>query len=213
MSRPLFVHRCWPIPLSAPVVELLEAAYRQPVRAYHHAGHVDEVLHWMDWAHARSPWIQPREVCVAVLFHDAVYVAGARDNEQRSAELACRAIADHSEFEGVDRERVTQLIEWTAHHGRLDPGDVDAEAARFLDCDLAILSAAPARYQRYCAEIAEEYRALPATVYRTGRRVFVTELLARPQIYLSALFHDAFEAIARSNLRIEADGRQEHRPV
>lgn len=193
-----------PFALSPALVGELAARYAEPPRAYHHLGHVVEVLGWFDWAAARAPWQRPAEVVAAVLFHDAVYLPGAKDNEARSAALARQAVAAHRELAGLNAARVASLIEATARHGKLSPGDVDDEAARFLDCDLAIVAAPPARYQRYCAEIAEEYAALPAEAYRAGRAAFVGGLLARPRLFLSELFHAALDEPARANLRAEA---------
>jgi predicted metal-dependent HD superfamily phosphohydrolase len=197
--------RRWPFAVSPALAGELAGLYATPPRTYHHLGHVLEVLGWFEWAQARAPWQRPGEVCAAVLFHDAVYVAGARDNEQRSAAQARRVVEGHDELRGLDAARVVELIELTARHGRLALGDVDEEAARFLDCDLAIVAAPRDRYRRYRDEIAEEYRAIPAEAYRAGRRAFVQGLLARPQIFLSDSFAAELEAAARDNLRSEVE--------
>lgn len=202
--EPALAARRWPLALSPELVALLAQRYQAPPRAYHHLGHVVEVMAWVDWVEARVPWLQPVEVCAAVLFHDVVYEPGAKDNEARSAAMARAAIAAHRELGQVSAERVAFLIEATARHGKLVPGDVDDEAARFLDCDLAIIAAPPPRYQRYCLEIAEEYAALPAEAFRAGRAGFVRGLLTRPRLFLSELFHQAFDEQARANLRAEA---------
>ena len=196
--------RRWPFAVSPALADELARSYASPPRAYHHLGHIGEALSWFEWAQARQAWRQPGEVCAAVLFHDAVYVAGARDNEQRSAEQARRAIAAYEELRGLDAARVVELIELTARHGKLLFGEVDGEAARFLDCDLAILASPGQRYRRYCDEIAEEYRAIPAEAYRAGRRAFVHGMLARPRLFLSDDFLE-LEAAARDNLRSEVD--------
>ncbi len=194
-----------PIEMTAALGAHLAELYVTPRRAYHHLGHIVEVLDWFDWVADHEDWRSPREVATAILFHDAIYVAGARDNEARSAELARRAIVEHGDLLGVDADRVAQLIELTARHGKLGPEELegDEEARRFLDCDLAILAASPERYQQYTGEIAEEYRAMPAEAYRAGRRAFVRGLLARPRIYLSELFFLELEERARENLRRE----------
>jgi predicted metal-dependent HD superfamily phosphohydrolase len=203
--------RRWPFAISPALADELAQSYAVPPRAYHHLGHIGEVLGWFEWAQSRQPWQQPGEVCAAILFHDAVYVvggagsAGSHDNEPRSAEQARRAIDRYQELRGLEAKRVVELIELTARHGELAPGDVDGEAARFLDCDLAILAAPPERYRRYCDEIAEEYRAIPAEAYRAGRRAFVARLLARPRLFLSEDFSLELEAAARDNLRSEAE--------
>ncbi len=103
-------------------------------------------------------WQRPAEVYLAVLYHDAIYVAGRKDNEARSAALALQAIARAPELAGVDAARVEQLILLTARHGDLGPDDVDAEAALFLDCDMAILAAPEPVFAAYDRGVAEEYK-------------------------------------------------------
>ena len=190
-----------PLPIPAELVAALEAAYAQPPRAYHTIGHVHEVLaHYADVA-AGPGWTQPREVFLAVLYHDAIYEAGKRDNETRSAQFAAAEIARHLPDAGIDAPRVGALIELTARHGRLKPGDVDRDAALFLDCDMAILAAAPDRFDAYDRQIAQEYRGtMPAWLFRHYRRKFLKGLLGASRIYLSEHFHLCCDAAARANL-------------
>src|SRR5436190_6446236 len=129
----------------------LEAAYAQPPRAYHSFAHVGEVLAQYDAVASGPGWMQPDEVFLAILYHDAVYEAGRRDNEARSAALAREAIARWLPGQGIDAARVAHLVEATARHGALSPETVDREAALFLDCDMAILGAEPARFDAYDA--------------------------------------------------------------
>ena len=185
----------------------LEAAYAEPVRAYHNFGHVQEVLrHYRDVADGPG-WRQPREVALAVLYHDAIYVPGRADNEARSAAFAMEEIARWLPGSGIDADRVAWLIELTARHGRFDPSDFDADPApddvrHFLDCDMAILGADPALFDAYDRGIAAEYRGrVPAWLFRLNRRRFVKALLQRERIFLSEFFHRRLEARARANLR------------
>jgi predicted metal-dependent HD superfamily phosphohydrolase len=191
-----------PLELPEPQWAQLRAAYAAPPRAYHHFGHVQAVLgHYAEVADAVG-WRQPREVYLAVLYHDAVYQAGRGDNEAQSARLAQAAIAQWLPDAGVDAARVVALIALTARHGQLSAGEVDAEAALFLDCDMAILGADPATFAAYDAAIAEEYRAVvPRWLYRRKRRAFLRTVLAQPRIFLSDWFHARYDAAARANLR------------
>ena len=183
------------------LVDALAAAYAQPPRAYHNIEHVHEVLaHYADVA-AGPGWSRPREVFLAVLYHDAIYEAGKRDNEARSAQLARDEIARHLPDAGIDAARVAELIELTARHGRMKAGEVDADAALFLDCDMAILAAEPARFDAYDRQIAQEYRGtMPAWLFRHYRRRFLKGLAGAPRIYLSEFFHVRCDAAARANL-------------
>ncbi|EKU25925.1 HD domain-containing protein [Xanthomonas graminis] len=180
----------------------LQAAYAAPPRAYHHFGHVQAVLgHYAEVA-AAIGWRQPREVYLAVLYHDAVYQAGRSDNEAQSARLAQAAIAQWLPDAGLDAARVAVLIELTARHGQLCAAAVDAEAALFLDCDMAILGTDPAAFAAYDRAIAEEYcGVVPGWLYRRKRRAFLQTLLAQPRIFLSDWFHARCDAAARANLR------------
>lgn len=190
-----------PLPLSDALLAELRAAYAAPPRAYHSFSHVEEVAAHFDEVARTSGWRQPGEVFLAVLFHDAIYVPGARDNEARSAALARDAARRHLGASVLDLDRVEQLILLTARHGALDRTELDADAAAFLDCDMAILGAAPGRYAEYEAAIAAEYAMLPPELYRAGRRHFLGTLLARERIFLSDHFHARLDARARANLR------------
>lgn len=169
----------------------LATRYGEPHRAYHHAGHIAEVLRWFDWVAAEVGWDRPEDVRLAILFHDAIYDPLAKDNEARSADLARQYGAS---------ERVAELILLTARHGRLTPSEVDRDAAHFLDSDTAILGADAAEFDAYDAAIAREYAAVPPDEFRTGRRKFLEGMLARPRIFLSDLFHARLDAAARANL-------------
>jgi predicted metal-dependent HD superfamily phosphohydrolase len=77
----------------------------------------------------------------------------------------------------------------------------DDDAAKFLDCDIAILGAPPDRFDEYDAAIAVEYAAVPADRFRAGRGAFLRTLLARERLFLNELFHAELDGLARSNLR------------
>lgn len=187
--------------------DALEAAYADPPRAYHSFAHVGQVMREMAAVLAAPGWHRPREIWLAVLYHDAVYVPGATDNEVRSARMAGDAITRWLPDAGIDAGRVAGLIELTARHGQHRPEDFPDDAdgddtRRFLDCDMAILGAPAARFDAYDRAIAAEYRdRVPGWLYRMQRRRFLAALLKRPRIYLSAEFHNRLDSAARANLR------------
>lgn len=190
----------------------LRKAYASPPRAYHHFGHIEDVLaHYRTVAEGPG-WRQPREVWLAVLYHDAIYMPGRGDNEAASARLAAEHIARWWPHAGIDAQRVVDLILLTARHGALHAADFDSDAARedvrhFLDCDMAILGTASEAFADYDRGIAEEYRAVPRWLYKIRRRRFFKTLLASERIYLSDFFRDRFEAQARRNLQAAIAGR------
>jgi len=188
----MFDCRHQPLRLPEPLVGQLAAAYGEPHRAYHDESHIAEVLAWFDRVADEVGWRQPAEVYVAIVFHDAVYRPGAKDNEARSALWARRASLP------VDEDRVAELIELTARHGAIARADHDA--ALFLDCDMAILGAPADRFDAYDRAIAVEYAHVPAEAYLAGRHAFLAGLAAQPRIFLSDYFHDRLDAQTRANL-------------
>ncbi|MDQ2703071.1 MAG: hypothetical protein M3Y70_09765 [Pseudomonadota bacterium] len=197
------------LPLALPQgqLEALRAAYAEPPRAYHDFSHVTEVMRHYHLVAEGPGWRQPCEVALAVLYHDAIYVAGKSDNEARSAALAVAQIEHWLPDAGVDAQRVAWLIGLTARHGRHVPSDFDDDPApddvrNFLDCDMAILGATPEAFDAYDRAIAREYGGvLPGWLFRLNRRRFLRGLLARERIYLGGFFHLRLEEKARRNLR------------
>jgi predicted metal-dependent HD superfamily phosphohydrolase len=191
-----------PLPLPPAQVAALQASYATPPRAYHNFAHVEEVLHHYEDVASGPGWNQPMEVRLAVLYHDAIYEPGHKDNEARSAELAVAHIGQWLHDQGIDAARVAELINLTARHGSLSPGDVDRDAALFLDCDMAILAADATTFAAYDRGIAAEYRGhVPAWLFKLNRRRFLKALLAKERIFLSDWFHERLDAQARINLR------------
>ena len=184
----------------APLLAAIHQAYRSPPRAYHGWSHVEDVEQWYQEVLKGPGWKKPREVFIAILFHDAIYVPGRKDNEEKSAQLALNLVDQHLPRKQLDTARIVELILLSARHGSLTPTDVDSEAALFLDCDMAILGAAPEVFDRYDAAIFEEFRHLDSKLYALGRRRFLSRLLASPRIFLSDFFRDRLEAAARANV-------------
>jgi predicted metal-dependent HD superfamily phosphohydrolase len=187
--------------LEPSLVASLTGLYRTPGRVYHTLQHVKEIArHFEEVGHAQG-WKSPRETFLALLFHDAIYEPGAKDNEVRSASAAREAIARWLPLAGIDVDRVSRLILLTAEHGKLRAADVDRDAAFFLDCDMAILGAEPRVFDAYDRAIAAEYCDLPRALYVAGRGAFLSRLLESDRIFLSDYFHERLDEAARDNLR------------
>jgi predicted metal-dependent HD superfamily phosphohydrolase len=177
----------------------LAAAYGEPHRAYHNTTHIAELLRWFDTIADDVGWSEPEDVYTAILFHDAIYVPGAKDNEAKSAGWAQRAIAEHAL--PCRAHRVVEMIELTAQHGRL--ASARGDTALFLDSDMAIVAAPSAVYREYAQQIRREYAAIPDDAYRAGRRAFLASVAAKPRIFFTEYFHTRLDAQARGNLADE----------
>lgn len=191
--------------LFAPLLDGLQRAYRSPGRSYHTWTHIEACLREA----AGLRFDDAQAVYAALLYHDAVYVPGAKDNEARSAALAARELATRPGFTPQRIARVEHLILLTASHAGL-ASDPPRDDALLVDIDLSIL-AAPARdYARYAAQVREEW--VPGVVnvaqYAAGRGQFLRGMLAAPRIFHSAEFAPR-EAAARANIEAEASGLEQ----
>ena len=171
----------------------LIARYSEPHRKYHTVQHLDECFARFD--EARELAQQPYEIELALWFHDAVYDVRRQDNEAQSADWARSAAARAGVAEAAC-SRLSQLILATKHDA--DPPSPDA--ALLVDVDLAILGAAPDRFDQYERQIREEYSWVPGFVFRRKRREILQGFLARPHLYTTSHFRDRYETLARANL-------------
>lgn len=172
----------------------LLACYAEPHRHYHSMQHLRECLALLDRLALQAQ--SAAQVEMALWFHDAIYDTGRHDNEQRSADWARQSAIDL----GVDpgqAQRIADLILVTRH----DAVPADADAALLVDIDLAILGAAPARFDEYERQVREEYHQVPDADFRRGRAAILQQFLARETLYSTPECRSWFEAAARDNLR------------
>ena len=149
----------------------LLARYREVGRHYHDGGHLLAVLRALDELAAPGP--PSAALRLAAWYHDAVYdpTAAAGDNERRSAELAERGLARLGVAAPLVAD-VASLVRATATH-RLDGigAPLVAEAALFLDADLAVLGGTAAEYDRLLAAVEAVARSLEISQEETARRI------------------------------------------
>lgn len=182
-----------------PAFDVLVAAYTAPERHYHNLEHLTEMFRVAGRLALNTD--DPSAVQLAIWFHDAVYDPRAKDNESRSGELAVDLLGPIG-VPASTIERIVRLIRATAHLDSSDP-PADRDTAVILDADLAILGAAPERYQRYAGDIRKEYAWVPEEDYRKGRAAVLSRFLARPRIYAHLIMFEEGEQQARANLAAE----------
>ncbi|MFE2040810.1 hypothetical protein ACFXAZ_07725 [Streptomyces sp. NPDC059477] len=188
----------YPDPL--PYADDLLARWREPQRRYHTATHLTAVLDHVDGplaGHAADLDV----VRLAVWFHDAVYRPEREENEERSARLAERALAEAGLAPGKVAE-VARLVRLTVSHA---PGDDDPDGQVLCDADLAILAAPPSAYAAYTAAIREEYAFVPPDDFRAGRTVVLVQLLSLPALFHTPYGREHWERTARYNMAAELE--------
>ncbi|MFF3415048.1 hypothetical protein ACFYW9_10145 [Streptomyces sp. NPDC002698] len=178
----------------------LLARWAEPRRRYHTTDHLLAVLGHIDVleAHGERPG-DPAAVRLAAWFHDAVYLPDRSENEERSARLAERALAELGV--GPDRTaEVARLVRLTVSH---DPAGHDTDGAVLCDADLAILASPPAAYAAYTAAVREEYAFVPDDAFRVGRAAVLRQLLDLPRLFRTPYGERVWAAPARRNMEDE----------
>ncbi|WP_309043847.1 HD domain-containing protein [Marinobacter sediminicola] len=168
-------------------------AYSEKGRHYHTLEHVSACLRHLDNCSAKIE--HPREVELALWFHDAIYKPLSSKNELESADWAASFLAE-SGASAEEIDRVHRLIIVTEH----DVPTQSRDESILVDIDLSILGAAPERYEIFEQGVRKEYRLVPAFIYRKKRAAVLRGFIERPQIYTSGIFPEASERQARENL-------------
>lgn len=189
--------------------ERLLQAWEQAHRAYHHSGHLSQMLTDLDRLYAhRTQGSTPLPLVLAAWFHDAVYEGAPGEDERRSEQLAGASL-EPLVVAGLLSEEELQLVRLlvraTATHElpestELPAGYNPADIEFFLDADMAILAAEPARYRRYLRGVRSEYSHFDDEAFRTGRTTFLHSVLERERIFLSERARELWEEPARANL-------------
>lgn len=188
--------------------EKLYDSYAEPGRYYHSRKHLDSIFWFRDWAETAmaathetalmSPTEQTRfwgEVELALFYHDVVYDARAKDNEQQSIDWFLKDAHDFGIAPEV-RDNVAHLIGLTAHHKKA----VTLQERVMADCDLSIFAAPREKFDEYDRDIRRESAHVPAAAYRPARRAVLQSFLAQERIFKTKAFNTYYEQRARDNL-------------
>lgn len=177
--------------------ELLHA-YNSNKRHYHDLNHVIHLLHLLE--NYRFQVNDYDALYLAIWFHDAIYVAGRNDNEQKSAEWA-KSFLSKTLMPIEQIEKIYRYILTTQTHETTGENDLNY----FLDFDLSILGADEEIYDIYARQIKEEYSFFGSFLYSIGRKKILKRLLELPSIYKTEYFKDKYETIARQNIEREIE--------
>lgn len=192
--------------------ESLLQAWEQPHRAYHHSGHLSQMLTDLDRLYAyRTQGSTPLALVLAAWFHDAVYEGAPGEDERRSEQLAnisLEPLVTAGLLSGDELQMVSLLVRATATHKLPESADLPAgyepaDIQFFLDADMAILAADSARYRRYLRGVRSEYSHFDDEAFRAGRMTFLRLILGRKRIFLSEEGLQLWEEPAQTNLQAE----------
>ena len=175
-----------------PVYDDLVRRYSETDRRYHDWSHLAHCLREFDRVAARMGI--PDAVELALWFHDAVYVPGASDNEQRSADLFSQWT--RTGFSPTLVEKICGLILITTHRQPPNEGD----ESYMVDIDLSSFGEDWPDFLRDTRNVRIEQAHVPDAVYHPAHARFLKMLLNRLRIFHTDFFHERYEASARRNI-------------
>jgi predicted metal-dependent HD superfamily phosphohydrolase len=173
----------------------LAEKYSLPRRDYHSlCGHVRRCVELFDCV--RHLAIDPIAVEASLWTHDAHHDPNASDNEEQSS-LWMRCFFER--FGVRDKallDRIADLIAATVHA----EAPIGNDCALVADIDLSILGTSRKEFDRYEADIRNEYAHVPWAAFAEKRANILQTFLARPTIYHHPAFVVKYERRARKNL-------------
>lgn len=177
----------------------IEAAYTKKGRYYHTLQHLENMLGQLEEVkHLIGDW---EVVLFSLFYHDIVYKALRKDNEEKSAELAEKRMTQLGVGPAAIGACVKQILA-TKGHG-ISPSE---DTNYFTNADLSILGAEAGAYDAYARDVRKEYAVYPDIVYKPGRRKVLEHFLTMERIYKTGYFFERLEERARENLRREVEG-------
>lgn len=168
--------------------------YSLPTRHYHSLTHLAACLGEFD--RVRNTAEDGPAVELAIWYHDAVYDAKRRDNEERSAYLAQGVMTEA----GLSPQRIAAVSALVLDTRHIDV-PTTADGRLLADIDLTILGRPAAEFDAYEAQIRKEYAHVSDFDFRQGRMMILRGFLSRPRIYQTPFFFERDEQSARENLR------------
>jgi predicted metal-dependent HD superfamily phosphohydrolase len=173
--------------------------YQSAGRYYHNPSHLQHIFATFDSLNLTLPADETAIIEFSAWFHDIIYDPKAKDNEERSAELAAQILTTLE---------IPQPVILATHQIILDTKRHQASSESlpnllFLDLDLAILGAPVPVYAQYCQNIRLEYSWVSESDYQTGRLNVLQNFNQRAKIYFTDVMHHKYDATARQNLERE----------
>ncbi|MEY8760927.1 HD domain-containing protein [Chryseobacterium tongliaoense] len=174
----------------------IEQKYSEKKRYYHNLEHLGNMFSEIE---AIKDLISDfSNISFAIFYHDVIYDASSKTNEEKSAEFAQIRFQKLS----IDQESVDQVCKQilaTKMHQK--SGDIDTNY--LLDADLSILGKDLETYLDYTRKIRKEYSIYPDFLYKPGRKKVLQHFSELENIFKTDYFKDQYEVQAKLNIEYE----------
>lgn len=163
---------------------VLDAAYREPHRAYHGWGHIVDMLGKLDQLSALA--VRPDLIAAAIFWHDSVYLTREPNGHPRTDPENVRdsvlLFERHSRFDAMEQAAIHDIIMATANHMKSKakkehyPG-FSSDLDLFLDLDLSSLAVSWPVFEQNLENIRFEFHWAPEQDFYLGRTKMLESFL------------------------------------
>jgi len=171
----------------------IEIHYTSIKRQYHNLAHLENM--YVQLQTCRDQIKDWDTVLFSLFYHDIIYKSTAKDNEEKSALAAIKALTQI----GYPKEKIRlcgEQILATKSHELSSDNDTNL----FTDADLSILGSDEESYFEYSRQVRKEYAIYPDFMYNPGRKKVLQHFLAMDSIFKTTHFKQLFEKQAHLNL-------------
>jgi len=174
----------------------IEQSYSQKSRKYHNLIHLENMI--LELEEVKDKISNYDSLLFSIFYHDIIYKATSKDNEEKSAEIA-KIRLENITISSDKISKIYNQILATKSHKRSEDSDTNF----LLDADLAILGQDWKIYENYIQQIRKEYSIYPDFMYKPGRKKVITHFLEFEEIFKTDYFKKKYEENARENIQRE----------
>ena len=174
----------------------IERKYSEKERHYHSLSHLENMFSELEFV--KDKILDFRTVSFSVFYHDVVYDATSKQNEEESAKFAQVRLTRLGLSE-TDIAEISKQILATKSHQLSE----SSETNYLLDADLSVLGKESPIYTEYTQNIRKEYSVYPDFLYKAGRRKVLKHFLELDSIFKTEYFKQKYEVQARENIESE----------
>ncbi|AZA53883.1 hypothetical protein [Chryseobacterium sp. G0201] len=174
----------------------IEKKYSEKGRHYHNFEHLQNMFSELEFV--KDKISDFNIISFSVFYHDVIYDASSKSNEEKSAEFAKTRL----EKLNINKESINKIFNQiiaTKAHQKSD----DQDTNYLLDADLLILGKDVETYLDYTKKIRKEYSIYPDFLYKPGRKKVLQHFSSLENIFKTDYLKEKYEVQARENIEIE----------
>ncbi|CAI8899094.1 hypothetical protein [Chryseobacterium sp. IT-36CA2] len=174
----------------------IETRYSEKGRHYHNLLHLENMFR--EFKAVKMNISDFTALSFSVFYHDIIYDATSKANEEKSAAKAEKRLAElhmHQDTISIISEQILA----TKSHQRSDQKDINY----LLDADLSVLGKDFNTYLEYTQNIRKEYSIYPDFLYKPGRKKVLKHFLELESIFKTEHFKEKYEVQAKENIAKE----------